>query len=134
MLDCKNAHAGIYKFNCPHCEYKTNKTKAFRNHITIHSTEKPFICPICNHPSNTTTNLNNHIKKVHKITLCQAEMIAKKNRYGQVMTEEDIEVNRVKLERVEKVLDTMKMRPEYANINYQRPKVMQYLAHLGFSL
>ena len=31
---------------------------------------------------------------------------------------------RLKLERVEKVLDTMKLRPEYANMNYQRPKVI----------
>jgi len=37
MLDCKNTHAGIFKFNCTHCDYKTNKTKAFKNHITIHS-------------------------------------------------------------------------------------------------
>ena len=129
MLDCKNTHAGIFKFNCTHCDYKTNKTKAFKNHITIHSSEKPYICPLCNHPSNTTTNLNNHIKKVHKITLCQAEMIAKKNRFGENMTEEDLEVNRIKLERVEKVLDTMKLRPEYANINHQRPKEENMVQH-----
>ena len=122
MLDCKNTHAGIFKFHCTHCDYKTNKTKAFKNHVTIHSSEKPFICPLCNHPSNTTTNLNNHIKKVHKITLCQAEMIAKKNRFGVSMTEEDLETNRLKLERVEKVLDTMKLRPEYANICNKRPR------------
>ena len=129
MLDCKNTHAGIFKFNCTHCDYKTNKTKAFKNHITIHSSKKPFICPLCNHPSNTTTKLNNHIKKVHKITLCQAEMIAKKNRFAESMTEDDLEVNRIKLERVEKVLDTMKLRPEYANINHQRPKEENMVQH-----
>ena len=36
MQDCKNTHAGIFKFNCPHCEYKTNKSKALANHITTH--------------------------------------------------------------------------------------------------
>jgi len=112
MLDCKNTHAGIFKFHCTHCEYKSNKSKAFKNHITIHSTEKPFICPICNHPSNTTTNLNNHIKKVHKITLCQAERLAKKTRFGHSMTDDDLEHNRTMLERGEKILDTKKLRPE----------------------
>jgi len=112
MLDCKNTHAGIFRFHCTHCEYKSNKTKAFKNHITIHSTEKPFICPLCNHPSNTTTNLNNHIKKVHKITLCQAERLAKKTRFGQAMTDDDLEHNKTMLERGEKILDTKKLRPE----------------------
>lgn len=112
MLDCKNTHAGIFKFHCTHCEYKSNKTKAFKNHITIHSSEKPFICPLCNHPSNTTTNLNNHIKKVHKITLCQAERLAKKTRFGHNMTEDDMEHNKTMLERGEKILETKKLRPE----------------------
>jgi len=112
MLDCKNTHAGIFKFHCTHCEYKSNKTKAFKNHITIHSSLKPYICPLCNHPSNTTTNLNNHIKKVHKITLCQAERLAKKTRFGQIMTEDDLEHNRTMLERGEKILESKKLRPE----------------------
>lgn len=71
-----------------------------------------FICPLCNHPSNTTTNLNNHIKKVHKITLCQAERLAKKTRFGQNMTDDDLEHNKTMLERGKKILDSKKLRPE----------------------
>jgi len=113
MLECKNTHAGIFKFNCTHCDYKSNKTKAFKNHVTIHTGHKPFFCPVCNHPSNTPTNLNNHIKKVHKITLCQAESLTKKNRFGKNMTEDEVEANKVMLMRGEKILDSKKLRNDY---------------------
>jgi len=112
MLDCKNTHAGIFKFHCTHCEYKSNNTKAFKNHITIHSTEKPFICPLCNYSSNTSTNLGHHTKRVHKITLCQAERLVKKTRFGQAMTDNDLEHNKAMLEKGEKIRDTKKLRPE----------------------
>ena len=59
------------------------------------SAAKPWICPICQHTSSTTSNLNNHIKKVHKVTLCQAEMMTKRSRYGRDMTEDEIEQNRI---------------------------------------
>ena len=59
------------------------------------SAAKPWICPICQHTSSTTSNLNNHIKKVHKVTLCQAEMMTKRSRYGRDMTEDEVEQNRV---------------------------------------
>ena len=61
----------------------------------INSAAKPWICPICQHTSSTTSNLNNHIKKVHKVTLCQAEMMTKRSRYGRDMTEDEVEQNRV---------------------------------------
>ena len=59
------------------------------------SAAKPWICPICQHTSSTTSNLNNHIKKVHKVTLCQAEMMTKRSRYGREMTEDEVEQNRI---------------------------------------
>ena len=93
MQDCMNIHVGIFKFNCPSCEYKTNQKKTLNNHMTTHSAAKPWICPICQHTSSTTTNLNNHIKKVHKMTLCQAEAVTKRSRYGREMTEDEIEQN-----------------------------------------
>jgi len=114
MLDCKNNHAGVYKFHCTHCEYKTNKQKSFRNHCTIHTGEKPFICPLCNHFSSTASNLASHIRKVHKLTLCQAEMVGKKNRHGQPMTEEEVETNRLKIQDAEKRLESTRMRPDHA--------------------
>ena len=122
MQDCKNTHAGIFKFNCPHCEYKTNKSKALANHITTHrwspscllillmifcSAAKPWICPICQHTSSTTSNLNNHIKKVHKVTLCQAEMMTKRSRYGREMTEDEVEQNRIAVQVILSLNDSL---------------------------
>ena len=49
---------------------------------------------------------------MHKITLCQAERLAKKTRFGQSMTDDDLEHNRTMLERGEKILETKKLRPE----------------------
>ena len=63
--------------------------------MLFYSAAKPWICPICQHTSSTTSNLNNHIKKVHKVTLCQAEMMTKRSRYGRDMTEDEVEQNRV---------------------------------------
>lgn len=112
MLDCKNNHSGIFKFNCIHCEYKTNRVKTFKNHVTIHTGIKPYFCPLCNHSSNTPTNLNNHTKKVHKITLCQAECITRKTRFGKDMTEDDMAANKLMLQRGVKILDSKKLREE----------------------
>ena len=109
MQDCKDTHAGIFKFNCPHCEYKTNKSKAFGNHITTHCTDKPWICPVCQHTSSTTTNLNSHIKKVHKMTLCQAEALTKRSRYIREMNDAEIEQNLILVERAASTLETKKL-------------------------
>jgi len=103
MMECLAEHAGIHKYQCPHCEYKSNQLGYFKKHLTTHSDAKPFTCPICGHNSSTSTNLNGHTKKVHKITLCQAEGMMKRNRHGKEMTEEELEQNRITLQRNQKV-------------------------------
>ena len=114
MLDCKNAHAGIFKFHCPHCDYKTNKERQYKRHITVHSNDKPFTCPICGHSSSTVGNLSSHVRKVHKITLVKSEILARRNRHGHSMNEDELAEAKRKLELTEKQQDTMKMKPEGA--------------------
>ena len=114
MLDCKNAHAGIFKFQCPQCDYKTNKERQYKRHVTVHTNDKPFSCPICGHSSSTVGNLSSHVRKVHKLTLVKSEILARRNRHGHVMTEEELAEAKRKLELTEKVQDTIKMRPEGA--------------------
>ena len=124
MLDCKNAHAGIFKYHCPHCEYKTNKDKQYKRHLTVHSSEKPFTCPICQHHSSNTSNLSSHVRKCHKITLVQAELMARRDRHGNTLTEEGLETARKKIELSEKVEDTKRARSDQvANVplNVNRP-------------
>merc|ERR1711936_1082347 len=75
----------------------------------FNSAAKPWICPICQHTSSTTSNLNNHIKKVHKVTLCQAEMMTKRSRYGRDMTEDEVEQNRIAVQRGASTLETKEL-------------------------
>ena len=75
--------------------------------MLFYSAAKPWICPICQHTSSTTSNLNNHIKKVHKVTLCQAEMMTKRSRYGRDMTEDEVEQNRVAVQVI--ILQSLKV-------------------------
>lgn len=91
MVTCVNNHHGIYKYRCPECEYKTNKLLQFKEHVNSHTKEILFFCPVCNQQSNGTKNLGCHTKQVHKLTLCQAEVLQKTNRFGGKMTEEQIE-------------------------------------------
>ena len=124
MMDCKNTHAGIFRYHCPHCDYKTNKDKAIKRHISIHSDVKPFICPLCqNHQTANVGNLSGHIRKAHKMTLIQAELIAKRNRFGHPMTDEDIEIAKQKMERAENAQETTRLRTDnpYGLNNVIRP-------------
>jgi len=91
MINCINNHQGIYKYRCPDCEYKTNKLVQFKEHVNSHTGEKSYFCPVCHHQSNGTKNLGCHTKQVHKLTLCQAEIAYKTNRFGLPMTEDQIE-------------------------------------------
>ncbi|XP_023338086.1 RE1-silencing transcription factor B [Eurytemora carolleeae] len=90
MINCINNHQGIYKYRCPECEYKTNKLLQFKEHVNSHTGEKAFFCPVCHHQSNGTKNLGCHTKQVHKLTLCQAEIMYKTSRLGTPMTEDQI--------------------------------------------
>ena len=63
MQECKNTHAGIFRLHCTHCEYKTNKDKAYKRHLATHSQEKPYICPICvTHTTAHDGSLAGHIR------------------------------------------------------------------------
>jgi len=91
MMTCVNNHHGIYKYRCTECEYKTNKLLQFKEHMNTHTREISYFCPVCNQQSSGTKNLGCHTKQVHKLTLCQAEILHKTNRFGAPMTEEQIE-------------------------------------------
>eukprot|EP00088_Acartia_fossae_P062916 TRINITY_DN7632_c1_g1_i5.p1 TRINITY_DN7632_c1_g1~~TRINITY_DN7632_c1_g1_i5.p1 ORF type:complete len:552 (-),score=117.50 TRINITY_DN7632_c1_g1_i5:314-1969(-) len=97
MINCLNNHQGIYKYRCPECDYKTNKLLQFKEHVNMHTGEKSYFCPVCRHKSNGTKNLGCHIKQVHKMTLCQAEVTYRTNRFGEPMTEDQIDDMKVRM-------------------------------------
>ena len=88
---------------------KQHKLLQFKEHMNSHTKEISYFCPVCNQQSSGTKNLGCHTKQVmkakiqklpveyftffqvHKLTLCQAEVLHKTNRFGGPMSEEQIE-------------------------------------------
>ena len=82
---------GVFKFHCVHCDYKSNVASVFKSHSSIHSSERSYKCPLCDYKSKTVAMLGMHTRKMHKMTLCQAEVATSVNRYGQSVTDDELE-------------------------------------------
>ena len=123
VVECKNTHAGIFRLQCAQCDYKTNFNREFRRHQTIHQGEKKFKCPIC--PSHVTHNsgaLQSHTRKVHKMTLVKAETLTRKNRFGEEMSEADLQAAIKQLETSQKTFETCRLRQMNGLKTAPRPK------------
>jgi hypothetical protein len=120
MVNCLNNHQGIFKYRCPECDYKTNKLIQFKEHVNMHTGEKSYYCPVCRHKSNGTKNLGCHIKQVHKMTLCQAEVAYRTNRFGEQLTEDQIDDMKVRMSSLsnynEKIVQDLKITSDHSGI------------------
>lgn len=47
----------VYVASCPICDKKFNLTSAFRDHMRIHTGEKPFECDLCDQAFPTEAGL-----------------------------------------------------------------------------
>lgn len=56
-----------YKFVCFACEYHTYVKGNMKQHIFIHTGEKPFACTFCDYSSTQKSALTTHLKLKHKI-------------------------------------------------------------------
>ena len=59
---------GNYEYVCPICSKIMTTYPNMKNHIRIHTGEKPYRCPNCEYGSNQKHNCERHILKVHGVT------------------------------------------------------------------
>ncbi|XP_076324890.1 uncharacterized protein LOC143232840 isoform X2 [Tachypleus tridentatus] len=48
------------RFRCPHCKYSTNKSTDLRNHIVVHTNERPHQCNYCGKGFTEQSSLRKH--------------------------------------------------------------------------
>ncbi|XP_054715429.1 zinc finger protein 79-like [Uloborus diversus] len=51
------------KFQCIHCNYVAHTSSNLRNHIRVHTGERPFQCPVCNKDFTQKGNMLRHVTK-----------------------------------------------------------------------
>ena len=54
-------HSGEKPFACKQCKYSCRHPSALKSHMLSHSGEKPFICKQCNYSCTTASNLKTHM-------------------------------------------------------------------------
>ncbi|XP_064092713.1 longitudinals lacking protein, isoforms H/M/V-like isoform X24 [Macrobrachium nipponense] len=48
--------------HCPYCNYSSNKTTNLKNHVRVHTGERPYECPHCPYKATQENNLKSHIR------------------------------------------------------------------------
>ena len=54
-----------HRLKCPHCDYSTNRSQRYRQHVVKHNDERPFACKFCPHRSKWEQNVKKHEKLFH---------------------------------------------------------------------
>lgn len=65
---------------CPYCSYTSKKTTNLKNHIRIHTGERPYSCPHCPYRATQENNMKSHIRthtgeKPYACNFCQYRAI-----------------------------------------------------------
>ncbi|KAK7024369.1 hypothetical protein SK128_005343, partial [Halocaridina rubra] len=55
--------SGNKVYQCPNCQYLSDRKHNLEEHLRIHTGEKPFACPICPYRSTKKGNLKIHVRR-----------------------------------------------------------------------
>ena len=58
-----NTATNQVEYACQVCEYISNKCSNIKQHVRVHSQEKPFMCHLCPYKASQRTNLKKHMLK-----------------------------------------------------------------------
>ncbi|XP_068220997.1 zinc finger protein 64-like [Palaemon carinicauda] len=64
LKDHEKSHASVL-LHCEMCEHVSTSTTGLRQHMLVHSQEKPFQCRYCSFTCKTTGNLRYHVRNKH---------------------------------------------------------------------
>ena len=61
----------VYKFKCPidGCEKQFKRMCNYKDHVRVHTQERPFSCPVCGFGFSQMGNMTRHAKKLHGINV-----------------------------------------------------------------
>jgi len=78
--NCQRRHEQNFRHKCPKegCDKAFNTTFRLKTHMRTHDGTRPFKCPSCNYDCARKDNLQTHIRRIHKMTLEQAELVGMK--------------------------------------------------------
>ena len=79
VRNCEDKHNGILRYQCTHCNFKSNVSYKLKDHMNTHTKEIVYICPVCGIKTDSLKKLTLHVKQKHGKTLCEAETDYKRN-------------------------------------------------------
>ncbi|KAK7066935.1 hypothetical protein SK128_026747 [Halocaridina rubra] len=53
--------ARVKVHHCPYCSYSSNKTTNVKNHVRVHTGERPYACPHCPYRATQENHLEKHV-------------------------------------------------------------------------
>ena len=66
LLQNEPIKLGPEKYACPYCSRVMKRRAQVKDHIYVHTGERPHICGHCGRAFTQKNNLNKHIREVHK--------------------------------------------------------------------